>query len=434
MKLDALLQKQADARARALAIHNKANGENRLPTEEEQKDFDAATAEAKSYDAHIARAREAQDLERNSPSIPAAKTGTHNALAGASEAEKAGFPSLGAQLLAVKEFYQSRGNRKDSRLFATATGQNETVDAEGGFLLQADFAPDFLTRTFAADEIVKRCRTRPVSSSRLVLNGLEDSNRVGGYTGAGIVVQRVAEADPAAFSKLKFRRVELNMNKLMCFYKATDEILEDAPALQADVNDVVPAAFSWRLGNEVINGTGAGEFLGINQSRAVVVVAKDAGQAADTITAQNILNMKQRLWIRSRANAVWVTGPDVEAQLRLLTIPGPQGTAVAMYTPPGMNGNNSQYGMLEGIPVIVVEQTAQLGTQGDIMLCDFDQFVIGERNGLKVATSIHVAFLTDEQVFRWTLRNDGQPLWDKPVTQNNSANKVSPFVVLATRG
>jgi len=164
-------------------------------------------------------------------------------------------------------------------------------------------------------------------------------------------------------------------------------------------------------------------------------VAKDAGQtlAANPITTSNILNMRKQLWVRSRPNAAFFVGPDSEAILSTLTIAGTAGTNVALYNPPGIGGNNTKYGMMLGFPVIPVEQTAVLGTQGDIVLADFDQYIIGERNGVQSASSIHVQFLTDQQVFRWTLRNDGAPLWDKPVTQNNSANKVSPFVVLATR-
>jgi hypothetical protein len=48
-------------------------------------------------------------------------------------------------------------------------------------------------------------------------------------------------------------------------------------------------------------------------------------------------------------------------------------------------------------------------------------------------TSIHVAFLTGEQAFRWQLRHDGQPFWKKPLTPKNGTNTLSPFVALATR-
>ena len=426
MDIKKLRQDRADALKAATALHSVMGA---TPTKEQGDQYDAFMATIAQCDVNIKRAEQLLDAERNAPAVNNAQTGIEVVGAVADQ----GFKSLGEQLIAVANYGNSKGHRRDPRLFATATGQNETIDAEGGFLVQPDYAPGLLTRTFESDEILKRCTTRPVNGSRLILNGVDDANRVGGPAGMGILVYRIAEAALINLSTIKYRRVELNMNKLVGAYKATDELLEDAPALEAEINDYFPQAFSWKLANEVLNGTGAGQFLGITISNAAVVTPKTAGQAAATITVQNILDMRTRLYVRSRANAVWVIGPDVEAILMTFALPGQEGTASAIYTPPGMYGNNSGYGMLLGMIVIVVEQTAALGTQGDIMLCDFTQFIVGERNGIKFATSIHVQFLTDEQVFRWTLRNDGQPLWDKPITQNNSQNKVSPFVVLQTR-
>ena len=425
MDIKKLRQDRADALNAAKALHAAA-GINPM-TAEAGAQYDAHMANVASLDANIIRAQQMLDAERTAPAIQVEVS--------APEASKQKFSGLGEQLLAVKNFAMSGGRNRDERLFASAPGQNETIDTEGGFLVSAEVAPDLLSRTFAAGVISSRCRTRPMSSSRLVLNGIDDANRVGGPAGAGILVVRAAEAAGINFSKLKLRRTELNANKLLGFYMASDEVLEDAPALQSEINDFFPDAFSWAHDNEILNGTGASQFLGVLNSGACVVVPKDNGQtlAGNPITTSNILNMRTRLWIRSRPNAAFFVGPDAEAVLSTLTIPGAAGTAVALYTPPGVGSNNTKYGQMLGFPVIPTEQTAPLGTQGDILLADFNEYIIGERNSVQFASSIHVQFLTDQQVFRWTLRNDGAPLWDKPVTQNNSVNKVSPFVVLAAR-
>ena len=405
-----------------------------LMNADQQSEYDKLKAERDGFDAAVKRAEENEEYERNEASAAPgyALNGTGENSAGKDRKEDQKFTSLGEQLVAVAEYSVSKGHQRDPRLFnAAALGQNETVDSEGGFLIAPEFAGGLITRTFQSNEILQRVTTRPMASSRLILNGIVDDNRVGGPAGAGIIVYRVAEAGLITASKLKFRRVELNANKLVGAYFATDEVLEDAPALQSEIEDYFPTAFNWRIINEIINGTGQGQMLGINNCGALVITPKTSGQATGTFTTQNALDMRTRFWVGGRANGVWVVGPDIEALLFSLTIPGPQGTAVALYTPPGMNGN--KYGMMLGMPVIVVEQTAPLSTQGDVMLVDFSQYVVGERGGIKSASSIHVQFLTDEQVFRWTLRNDGQPTWDKAVTQNNSSNKVSPFVVLQTR-
>jgi len=67
------------------------------------------------------------------------------------------------------------------------------------------------------------------------------------------------------------------------------------------------------------------------------------------------------------------------------------------------------------------------------MLLDLSQYALIEKGGIQAASSIHVAFLTDEQVFRFVYRVDGQSLWNAPLTPFQSANTLSPFVVLDAR-
>lgn len=49
--------------------------------------------------------------------------------------------------------------------------------------------------------------------------------------------------------------------------------------------------FGFKVDDAIINGTGAGMPVGILNSKALVTVPKEPGQAAGTITVQNIVNM-----------------------------------------------------------------------------------------------------------------------------------------------
>jgi hypothetical protein len=80
-----------------------------------------------------------------------------------------------------------------------------------------------------------------------------------------------------------------------------------------------------------------------------------------------------------------------------------------------------------------IEYCSTVGTEGDIVLADPSQYTIIEKGDIQYATSIHVAFLTDEQAFRFIYRVDGQPVDDKPITPFKGTNKQSPFITLATR-
>jgi HK97 family phage major capsid protein len=99
--------------------------------------------------------------------------------------------------------------------------------------------------------------------------------------------------------------------------------------------------------------------------------------------------------------------------------------------PGGLSG--SPYATLYGRPVIPVEYCQTLGTKGDIVLVDLSQYMVIDKGGLQSAQSMHVRFLNDEQTFRWTIRNDGQPIWNAPLTPFKGSNTLSPFICVETR-
>jgi HK97 family phage major capsid protein len=105
---------------------------------------------------------------------------------------------------------------------------------------------------------------------------------------------------------------------------------------------------------------------------------------------------------------------------------------VPVYMPAG-GVSGAPYATLFGRPVIAVEYCSTLGTEGDIMFLDLSQYLMIDKGGIQTASSMHVRFVNDEQVFRFVYRVDGQPLWNAPLTPANSTATQSPFITLATR-
>jgi HK97 family phage major capsid protein len=85
---------------------------------------------------------------------------------------------------------------------------------------------------------------------------------------------------------------------------------------------------------------------------------------------------------------------------------------------------------LLGLPAILTEKVPALGTKGDLMLLDPSLYVVGDRMQIEIAASEHVNFLKNQMTWRVVERVDGQPWLDKPVTLQDGATQVSPFVVL----
>lgn len=428
--LKKLRQQKADALAKAKGIFSAAESQNRVLTADERTEYDALMASVDELNGDIKRAEALLDEERNLPPSAAIEVSKP-------EGSKKPWSSFGEQLKAIatgtRLAEQGYTSRMDPRLFASL-GANESVPAEGGFLVEPEYADGILQRTYDLGEVASRCRQLPMASSRLIMNAVDEDSRADGQRWGGILSYWEAEGSPYQGTKPKFRQVQMVANKLIGLAYITEEQLEDGPALETYVRMAFPDEFSFQIDKAIYSGSGAGVPLGFQNSTATIVVAKDSGQATGTISTSNILNMKARMWAPSFKNAVWFAEQSVEPQLLPLLIAGTSATTAALlYTPPGMYGNNTPYGLLLGRPVIFIEQAAPLSTQGDISLVDMSQYLLPKKTDIRADSSIHVAFLTGETAFRFMLRLDGQPWWKKPLTPYSGAATRSPFVQLATR-
>jgi len=229
--------------------------------------------------------------------------------------------------------------------------------------------------------------------------------------------------------------MELILKKLLAFTDVTSELLADAALLGAALEDAVTNELRFRAEFACLFGDGTFSPLGcLNVGNpALITVAAESGQSPATIIAANIEAMYSRMWVPSRSRACWFVNADLEEQLARLTIAvGTSGGALPLfqYTE---DPDNQPYNLLMGRPVIPLEYMPTLGTVGDIGFTDPGEYLIADKNGISGTTSLHVLFNSDQQMFRWRWRLDGQPLWNAPVTPFNGSSVQSPFVVLAAR-
>ena len=344
------------------------------------------------------------------------------------------FKSLGEQLDAVRRS-MTPGYSADRRLdsFKAISGMGETVPEDGGYLVQTDFASELLRLTHETGLLTSRVRRVPVGANAngLNINAVAETSRATGSRWGGVQVYWREEAGTVTAKAPTFRRMKLQLNSLMGLCYATDELLADATALGSVIQQAFSEEFGFALDDAIVRGSGNGQPMGIMNSNAYVSVAKESGQAADTVVWENVLKMWSRLWSRSRNNAAWFIHQDVLPQLAQMSVPVGTG-GVPVYLP-ATGAAGSMYSTLFGRPVIEIEQADTVGDQGDIMLLDLSQYLMIDKGGLDAAQSIHVRFIYGENTFRFVLRTDGQPVWNSPLTLFNSSTTVAPFVLLDAR-
>ena len=342
------------------------------------------------------------------------------------------WKSLGEQLMAVKDFEMSSGMKVDPRLKAP-TGLSEGQPSEGGFLVQTDFATSLLEKVYTDSSVVSRVTRIPISanSNALKIPAVAESSRADGSRFGGVRAYWSAEAGTKTASQPAFDQISLELKKLIGLCYVTDELLQDASALETWIKMAFAKEFDFKLVDAILNGDGAGKPLGIENAPCVISVAIETGQAADTVLFENIIKMWARFYAPSRTNAVWLISQDVEPQLFSMSMAVGTG-GIPVYMPAG-GISGAPYGTLMGRPVLPTEQCDNVGDVGDILLADLSQYIMIDKGGLQSASSIHVKFVNDETAFRFVYRVDGQPWWKTALTPFNGGNTQSPFVNLAER-
>ena len=345
------------------------------------------------------------------------------------------FRTLGEQLRAVAHYYM--GGRDvgamDSRLVRAPTGAGEVDPSAGGFLVQTDFATSVFARAYDMGQILGRVNKLPLSTAAnsIKIPAVDETSRATGSRWGGVQSNWVAEGITPGTSKPKFRLIELDLKKLMSIMYVTDEMLADSTVLTSIATQAFSDEIMFMTEDAIFEGTGAGQPLGILNSPALVTIAKEVGQATKTILYENVQNAWSHCWIRSQNEAVWLINQDALPQLNAVSLVIGSAGAPAYLPPGGLTG--LPYGTLFGRPVIPTEYSSTVGTVGDIALADLSQYVLADKGGVQMAASMHVAFLTDEMVFRITYRVDGKPIWHAPLTPFKGVSTKSPFVTIAAR-
>lgn len=188
-------------------------------------------------------------------------------------------------------------------------------------------------------------------------------------------------------------------------------------------------AMSFKVDDAIFNGSGVGLPLGIMNSGALISVAKESGQGADTILHENVQKMWNRLSVKDRANAIWYINQEIEPQLENMVLP--IGTA-GQISP--LAKEYLERGTMKNRPVVAIEQASKLGDKGDILLANPKRYLGIDKNSVQGDVSIHVKFLYDESCFRFIYRFNGAPRKNAAVASfKNSGFTTSPFVTLAER-
>lgn len=309
---------------------------------------------------------------------------------------------------------------------------SEVPDA-GGFLIPETLRSELLQLSLEDAVIRPRATIIPMSSLRVPIPFIDDTSHVSNVFG-GVQWYWTEEAAALTESQAKFGRIVLDAKKLTAFANVPNELLQDAPAFAGFFDAKFPQALAFGEDVAFFTGTGAGEPAGFINCAASVSVAKESGQAANTIVWENIVKMFARMLPTSLKRAVWIAAIDTFPELATMALSVGTGGGPVWIGGPNQPGSDGPPVTILGRPVLFTEKASALSTTGDINFVDPSYYLIGDRMQMESASSEHYKFANDQTSFRIIQRVDGRPWLQSALTpHNNSSSTLTAFVQLATR-
>lgn len=297
----------------------------------------------------------------------------------------------------------------------------------GGFLVPEDFRSEIMMTALESGVVRPRATVITMGSQTTSVPFVDQTTHSGSVFG-GMIFYWTAESGSFTETEAKFGRVKLEANKLTGYAVVPNELFNDAPALSSWFNQAAPQGLAFYEDQAFLDGDGANEPLGVFNSGAVVEVAKETSQAADTVLFENIVNMYARMLPTSLNRAVWLVNQTVLPQLLTMSIAVGTGGAPVVT----MNAASSPSLAMLGRPIVVTEKCAALGDVNDIVFADLSYYLLGDRQTMSINSSEHVKFASDQTAIRLIERVDGRPWIQSAITPLNG-DTVSPFVSLAER-
>jgi HK97 family phage major capsid protein len=210
-----------------------------------------------------------------------------------------------------------------------------------------------------------------------------------------------------------FSQVDLIARDLGGYALVSNTLLADTSArLDPFLRLLFSSAIAWYEDLAFLFGSGVGQPLGLAVSGHAILLNRSG---ASHIAAVDTQKMMQSLLPISWNRSIWLAHPSALTDITGITGWIPNGPLV-----------------LHGRPIIVTEKCADLGSKGDLILCDPYYYVIGDRQGMQIAVSQHepAAYPRNRSVFRTLFRTDGKPWWNKAITLQDTSKTVSSAVVL----
>lgn len=416
MAMREILEQLTAAQTRLHAIHKAAEAENRDLNEAEHAEWDDLTGKVTAL-----REREKRQVALDAEERAAARREPGRAPDAQPQGEQA------QEWRGFGEFLQAiRWAQNDPRLqYKKLDGEAEQrvlsmgVGVAGGFMVPRQFRPELLAVDPQGAVVRPRATVIPAGDppdAAIDIPALDQSGARGVYS--GVTVTWIGEGVGKPESEPQIQRVTLDPNEVAAHTIVTDKLLRNSDAAGALVSTLLRRAITAAEDWDFLRGPGGARPQGVIGHAGTVNVAR-AG--AGLIQYVDVVGMYARVLMGG--SLVWVASPTALPQLMAMVDAGGN----LLWQP---NAREGAPGTLLGIPVLINQRSPVLGANGDLLLADWNYYLIKDGSGPFVDASPHLLFLRNETVIKAFWNVDGEPWMTTPLLLEDGVTTVSPFVAL----
>lgn len=284
-------------------------------------------------------------------------------------------------------------------------GMNEdTANADGGFLVSHDISNEIYGRLFEGGKIwpkVKKVQVGPNYNGMKLpyLNITTQTNT------SQPRLYSLAEGATKTPTKFTFGQHDLSLVKLIALVPITEELLQDKVQLESYVFSQLKGQFAWRCDYNALYGTaGTTGNIGILDATGAAFLASPVAHgAAATIGMINSLINSVAPQVRDGAE-FYMSG-DMWANCMSVFGPGVGSMLYPVATEQGAVRR------LQGYPVNIVDGMPVRNTAKDILFMNASEIVALEKGGITIDISKEFYFDTDQVALRWVYRSASAPVY-----------------------
>jgi HK97 family phage major capsid protein len=335
------------------------------------------------------------------------------------------FRNFGEFVQAIAyEYREHKANPKLAAIRELSVG----TPAKGGYLVPDAFI-DTIKMVSLGEAVVRpRASVIPAGSQPdqgVDMPALDQTASDGTGLYGGIEVEWITEGATKPEQDSGFKLVELNPKEVAGHIIVTDKLLRNTGGLETLLGTLFRGAISAAEESEFLAGTNAATRpTGIISHAGTIAVNR---ATANRITYADIVNMFASSF--GIGNYVWVAAKSALPQLmQMKDFEAADSDAPNLVFHP--DARTGVLGTLLGLPLVYTDLTPTLGTKGDLMLANFQYYLIKDGYGIEIAASEHVYFTTNKTVIKAFWNVDGKPWLTAPITLRDAATEVSPFVCL----